>query len=66
MNSNIVFQILDEIPNKAELARHLNISRQSINNWKINGIPIKHVPALCKYLNYKFTPSQIYPEIFEP
>lgn len=46
---------------RAELARRLNIQRQSLTRWK--RIPVRHVGKVCEMTG--FTREQILPSVYQ-
>jgi len=46
----------------ASLAKKLNESIQTINNWVSRGVPLDKAVAFCDAVDYEISPHQMYPK----
>lgn len=46
----------------AEIARQMQESLQTINNWKTRGIPLEKTVMFCAAVNFQITPHDLHPE----
>ena len=45
------------------LAQQLGISRYAVSQWRINDIPIKHIPRICELMQLK--KKDLRPDLWE-
>jgi hypothetical protein len=46
----------------ASLAKKLNESIQTVNNWVKRGVPLDKAVAFCDAVNYEISPHKMYPK----
>ena len=57
--------IISALGGYAKTARFFGLTRSAIHQWGKRGVPANRVLALCRLADYKVTPVQLRPDVFD-
>ena len=57
--------VISALGGYAKTARYFGLTRSAIHQWKKRGVPANRVLTLCRLADYKVTPVQLRPDVFD-